>query len=304
MIALARDGPWLKRRVPRLPSGIWSLYGFTVLWVVGILLPLIVVLLVSFLKTKGLTILFEPNFVAYEKILIKAGGSVIMRTFRIALTMTLIELLLAFPFALWLAKGTKNYTLKLATFTLLTVPFFLSPGARIFVWRSLLARGGLVNNVLISLGIVDEPVEWLLFSEFAVHFGLVGTYFPTMVWPIFLSIALIDDDYLESSKDLGASRLRTLIHIIIPLSLPGIVAGFVFTFIPMLGDTATPQMMGGNKAQMLSQSVQTMISGLNYTVAAALSAFALVAMLLLQVVLWAALKPLGGLNQVFQVLRR
>ena len=218
--------------------------------------------------------------------------------------MTVIELLLAFPFALWLAKGAKNQTLKLLTFTALTVPFFLSPVARVIVWRSVMSIHGLVNTGLMDIGIIDEPVEWLIFSEFAVHLGYLGQYFPAMVWPIFLSIALIDDEYLEASKDLGGSRPRTLFHIILPLSLPGIVAGVIFTFVPMLGDTVVPQQMGGGNVLMISHNVYTMIGASNFVMAAALSAIILAIMLAFQVLLWAVLRPVGGLNNVFASLKR
>ena len=227
-----------------------------------------------------------------------------MRSVRIAGTITVIELLIAFPFALWLAKGCKNDMVRLLTFTALTVPFFLSPAARVIVWRSVLGINGVVNQALLATGAVDEPVTWLIFSEFAVHFGFLGAFFPTMVWPIFLSISLIDNDFLEASNDLGARRFRTLVHIIFPLALPGVVAGFVFTFIPMLGDTVVAQHMGGNNVLMLSAQVQSLIGVSNFLVAAALAAVVLGIMLAFQVLLWAALRPVGGLNEVFANLRR
>ena len=219
-------------------------------------------------------------------------------------TVTLFELLVAFPFALWLAKGARNQTLKLLTFTALTVPFFLSPASRVIVWRSVFGISGVVNTVLLDLGLVDEPLKWLIFSQFAVHFGFLGAFFPTMVWPIFLSISLIDNDYLEASNDLGASRLRTLVHIIFPLALPGVLAGIIFTFVPMLGDTVVAQHMGGNNVHLLSAQVQSLIGVSNFFVAAALAAVVLAIMLAFQVLLWAALRPVGGLNEVFARLQR
>ena len=101
-----------------------------------------------------------------------------------------------------------------------------------------------------------------------------------------------------------ASRLRTLLHIILPLALPGIVAGFVFTFIPMLGDAVVSSHMGGNNVLMLAAQVQSLIGVSNFLVAAALAAVVLAIMLAFQVLLWAALRPVGGLNGVFASLRR
>lgn len=294
----------LRRLRPNLPAGIWSVSGFTLLWMLGVVVPLIGILVFSFLQTKGIKVQWDLTIKAYERLFFYGGGPLIGRTIRIAATMTAIELLLAFPFALWLAKGAKNQTMKLLIFTALTVPFFLSPVARVIVWRSVMSISGLVNTGLMDIGIVDEPVDWLIFSEFAVHLGYLGQYFPAMVWPIFLSIALIDDEYLEASKDLGASRLRTLFHVILPLSLPGIVAGVIFTFVPMLGDTVVPQQMGGGNVLMISHNVYTMIGAGNFVMAAALSAIILAIMLAFQVVLWAALRPVGGLNNVFASLKR
>ena len=305
-MALADSPPRIisRRLLPRLPAGVWSLSGFTFLWLAGIVVPLIGILVFSFLQTKGIKVEWDFTIKAYERLFFYGGGPLIERTMRISATMTAIELLLAFPFALWLAKGAKHQTLKLLTFTALTVPFFLSPVARVIVWRSVMSISGLINTGLMDIGIVDEPVKWQIFSEFAVHLGYLGQYFPAMVWPIFLSIALIDDEYLEASRDLGASRLRTLVHIILPLSLPGIVAGVIFTFVPMLGDTVVPQQMGGGNVLMISHNVYTMIGASNFVMAAALAAIILAIMLAFQVLLWAALRPVGGLNNVFASLKR
>ena len=290
--------------IPRLPAGIWSMSGFSLVWFGGIVIPLLAIIIVSFLQGRGIKINFDPTFLQYERFFSYGGGEMLARSVRIAGTVTLIELALAFPFALWLAKGCKNNTVRLLTFTALTVPFFLSPAARIIVWRSVFGINGVVNQTLLGLGIIDEPITWLIFSEFAVHFGFIGAFFPTMVWPIFLSISLIDDDYLEASGDLGASRFRTFVHIILPLALPGIVAGFVFTFIPMLGDAVVSTAMGGNNVLMLAAQVQSLIGVSNFLVAAALAAVVLAIMLAFQIFLWAALKPVGGLSGVFASLKR
>ena len=293
-----------RRLLPRLPAGVWSLSGFGVVWFGGIVIPLLAIILVSFLQGRGIRINVDPTFLQYERFFSYGGGELLGRSVRIAATITFIELLIAFPFALWLAKGCRNGTVRLLTFTALTVPFFLSPAARVIVWRSVFGINGVVNQALLASGAVDEPVTWLIFSEFAVHFGFLGAFFPTMVWPIFLSISLIDDDFLEASNDLGASRLRTLVHVIAPLALPGVVAGIVFTFIPMLGDTVVAQHMGGNNVLMLSAQVQSLIGVSNFLVAAALAAVVLGIMLAFQALLWAALRPVGGLNEVFASLRR
>ena len=145
---------------------------------------------------------------------------------------------------------------KAVIITLLTIPFFVDPSSRTIIWRAILGKNGIINTVLMELGIIGEPMEWMLFSEFAVHFGMLAPYFPTMVFPIFLVVSLIDDHYLEASRDLGASKLHTLFYIILPLSLPGIVAGAVFHHGAAHGDLGG----AGDAGRWLRQPART-ISG-------------------------------------------
>ena len=107
-----------------------------------------------------------------------------------------------------------------------------------------------------ELGITSEPVEWLIFTEFSVFFGLAAPYFATMVFPIFLVATLIDDEYLDASRDLGANPLQTLFLVIVPLCLPGVIAGVVFTMVPMMGEWVVPQLMGGGKVNMIGRSTE------------------------------------------------
>jgi ABC-type spermidine/putrescine transport system permease subunit I len=125
-----------------------------------------------------------------------------------------------------------------------------------------------------------------------------------MVWPIFLSVSLIDDEFLEASKDLGARPVDTLRNIVIPLAMPGVVAGIVFTFVPLLGDTVVAQLIGGGNVLLLSASISDLITVMNYSDAAAMSAFVLVLMLLLQVPLLWTLQRIGGVPQIFGGLQR
>ena len=139
------------------------------------------------------------------------------------------------------------------TLALLTVPFFLSITARTIIWRPVLGLEGIVNQVLITIGLIDEPLRWLLFSEFSVHLGLIGPFFPTMVFPIFLAAIMIDDDLLKAGRDIGGTRFDNLRHIVLPLTMPGIVAGIIFTFVPMLGVDVIPEMLGGGYVQLLGK---------------------------------------------------
>jgi len=279
--------------------GARMVYGFALLWAALIILPLAAIVIFSFLRSNGLKVVFQPNLDAYATIFVGAGAPVVLRTLEICLSVTLVLIILAFPFAIWLAKVLESRVVKLSIFLLLLVPFFLSPAARIYVWRTLLSTDGVVNSALVNWGLADKPVDWLLFSSFSVHFGLIGQYFPNMLWPLFLSISLIDRDYLEASKDLGANRTQTFLNVVLPLSMPGIVAGFIFTFIPMIGDEVVPAVLGGNNVLMLSNLVGSYISALNYTAAAAMATAVLVTLVAMQGLFVVALSPLGGIRQAF-----
>ncbi len=117
--------------------------------------------------------------------------------------MTLIELAVAFPFALWLAKGGVGKVGRAVCLAMLTIPFFLDLSSRTIVWRAILGQSGLINTTLTGLGITDAPIDWLLYSEVAVHFGMIVALFPPMVLPIYMAISLIDDTLLEAATIWG-----------------------------------------------------------------------------------------------------
>lgn len=262
------------------PSGVSPLGVSAVLgaWTLIVILPLLGLVLWSFLKLENFQLVWEPTLQAYRDLLSSGRWEVTVRTLRIASIVTLIELALAVPFAVWLAKGTRSVPVKVITLAALTIPFFLSLSARTIVWRAVLGLHGPVNSALMSLGLIDQPLDWLLFSEFAVIIGLIGPYFPPMVFPLYLAISLIGDELLAASKDLGASPAFTFRHVILPLALPGLGAGFIFTFIPMIGDPVVPELLGGGQVVVLASSVKSLLQVLNYTVAAALSVFMLAIM--------------------------
>ena len=262
------------------------------------------IVMISFLKTKGIKIKWDWGFYSYIKMVNFGGDDVVLKTIRIGLTVTFINFLIAFPFAFWLAKTLKNTNIKLLIFTALTVPFFLSPVSRVIVWRSVLGLNGLINNFLINIGIIDKPLEWLIFSEFSVHLGLLAQYFPSMVWPLYLSISLIDDETIEASVDLGAGVVRTTIWIILPLALPGVIAGVIFCFVPMLGDAVIPQQMGGGNILTISHSLSNYIGSRSYTIGAAIASIVLLVLSLLIMTLWITLRPYRGLGKIFEQMKR
>ena len=192
-------------------SGNWVVPVFVAAWVVIVILPLLVMVAHSFFEMKNYQVSYDASFKTWNSLIDSGRWIAAVRTLRVVLMMTVVEFLIAFPFALWLAKTCKSKVTKAVIITLLTIPFFLDPSSRTIIWRAILGKNGIINTVLMELGIISEPMEWMLFSEFAVHFGMLAPYFPTMVFPIFLVVSLIDDHYLEASRDLGASKLHTLL---------------------------------------------------------------------------------------------
>lgn len=176
--ALAPAKP-AKRALPKgLNLEMAAIGTLTFLWCLGVLLPILSLAALSFVKSQGIGFTWNFTIDNYSAVLVDYRMQTILRTLRIVLTVTLIELILAFPFALWLAKGLKPSWKKSVLLVLLVVPFFLSPAARTIVWRSVLGNNGLINSLLRWLGVIDQPLDWLLFTQFSVHLGLIGPISP------------------------------------------------------------------------------------------------------------------------------
>ena len=171
------------------------------------------------------------------------------------------------------------------------------------MWRSILGREGLINLLLTGLGITDHPLDWLLFSEFAIAVGSIGPYFPSMVWPLYISLSLIDDELIKASRDLGAGPLTTFRFVILPLALPGVAAGIIFTLVPLLGDNVVSPLLGGGQVLMIGEAVNGLIGVLNYAGAAAVSTLVLLVIFVLQWFFWLALRRMGS-GDLFAGLRQ
>jgi spermidine/putrescine transport system permease protein len=288
----------------RLSPARLAVPGFLAAWAFFVIVPLLVIVVFSFFQVRSYQIVYEPSLATWQSLVDTGRWTVALRTLRVALTITVIELLLAFPFALWLAKGCRSKTLKAVIITLLTIPFFLDVSSRIIIWRSILGTNGMINTFLMWSGLVDEPISWLLYSEFAVHFGMLGASFPTMVFPIFIIISLIDDDYINASGDLGASPVQTLVYVIIPMALPGILAGIIFTFVPLMAAYVEPQLLGGGFVDLLGNSVDSALQQLRYPMAAALSTVVVVLLGLCLTAFMLLTRNRLDLSTIFSALKR
>ena len=236
------------------------------------IVPLLMVLIWSFWRWDPAIYWMRPAFVldAYQAIIGTDRLVVMVRTARLALVTSVLALVLGYPVALFMERFATLRQRGLLMLLFL-VPFFTSYIVRTFAWRLILGRTGLVNTLLLRFGIVSEPVEWLLFSEFAVQVGLLASYLPFMIFPLLLAFGRIERSFVEASEDLGASFAQTFRHIILPLSAPGVFAGTLFVFVMALGSSVEVQFLGGAAQSMIAIMIQDVMRVLNFPLAFAIS---------------------------------
>ena len=208
---------------------------------------------------------------------------VFWKSVRISLLVSVTSVLLAYPTAYLLAlvAGRRKYTLLLV----IIAPFLTSYLLRVLAWKVILGEQGVVNSFLGSVGLVDEPVRWLFYSPFAVYIVLAYVWVPFVALPIFVSLENLDLQLLEASSDLGAGRWRTFWKVTFPLTLPGVIAAFVFVFIPTLGEYVTPLLVGGPNGFMFGNAIQNaFLQGFDWQFGSAMSVFLIAAVAMLIVV--------------------
>jgi spermidine/putrescine transport system permease protein len=209
------------------------------------------------------------------------GGSIYMGLFwksvRISLTVSVIVVLFSYPIGYFLALCVKK--LKYVLLLLIIVPFLTSFLLRVLAWKVMLGERGVINSLLVALHLrsPNHPIEWLLYSQFAVMLVLAYVWIPFVALPIFVSLDNLDRSLLEASSDLGASRLRTFLRVTLPLSVPGLVAAFVFVFVPTIGEFVTPLLVGGTSGYMYGNAIQDLFTrGLDWQNGSVLAMFLLI----------------------------
>jgi spermidine/putrescine transport system permease protein len=218
------------------------------------LLPNLLVFVSSFL-TKGDNdfLIFTASSESYLKLLNPIYLSVFLDSLYIAVVTTCITLVLAYPFAYIIATAPKKF--KFLLLLLVIIPFWTSSLVRTYALIAILKTNGLLNTFLIWLGIINEPLQ-IMYSQTAVFIGMVYTLLPFMILPLYVSIEKIDFRLVEAARDLGASKLNTFKTIIIPLSLPGIIAGSTLVFLPALGMFFIPDILGGAKELIIGSFIR------------------------------------------------
>jgi putative spermidine/putrescine transport system permease protein len=192
-----------------------------------------------------------------------------LKTLKLCILVWAITLVVGFTVAYFLAFHVQSTTWQVALSLLCTIPFWTSNVIRMIAWIPLLGRNGLVNTGLIQTGIVDEPVEWLLYSEFAIVLAMVHLFTFFMIVPIFNSMMRIDRRLLEASYDAGATGWQTLWNVVIPLCKPGIVIGSIFVITIVMGDFITIGVMGGQQVAAAGKIIEVRLNALQFPAAAA-----------------------------------
>lgn len=177
------------------------------------------------------------------------------RSLWMAIITTLLCLFIGYPMAYYISLKVKP-TLKNTLLTLVVIPFWTSFLIRTYAWIIILRTEGIINNFLIGAGVIQTPIETLLYSEFAVMLGLIYGELPFMILPLYASIEKLDLSLLEASNDLGASNFWTFFKVTVPLTMPGIAAGVILVFIPTIGTFITPDLLGGAKSILVGNLVQ------------------------------------------------
>ena len=265
--------------------------------------PLALVLVVSFWQATEYELL--PAFTGQNYIDVFAGCPVTadgdlcvtfktyLSTLKFGVLTWAITAALGFSIAYFLAFHVQGTLMQTVLFIICTVPFWTSNVIRMISWVPLLGRNGLVNQTLVGAGLVDEPVEWLLFSDFSVVLAFVHLYTMFMIVPIFNSMMRIDRNLLEAARDNGASPWHTMVHVVLPLSRTGLIIGSIFVLALVMGDFVTVGVMGGQQIASVGKVIQVQTSYLQFPMAAA-NAVILLAVVLMMI---AALMRLVNLRK-------
>ena len=250
----------------------------TLVFILFFIIPLILTVIVSFWDYNEYAII--PDFTPQNYIEIFEGCvrnlpdvcvtfKTYLSTLKFCFLVWLFTLVIGFTVAYFLAFHVRTLTFQIVLFLICTIPFWTSNVIRMISWIPLLGRNGLVNDTLLKLGLIDEPQEWLLYSDFSVILAFVHLYTLFMIVPIFNSMMRIDRSLIEAAYDAGASGWQTLTNVIIPLCKPGIAIGSIFVITIVMGDFITIGVMGGQQIASIGKIIQVETSYLQFPAAAA-----------------------------------
>lgn len=247
--------------------------------------PLLTILTYSFLTDGYLEVVRDFTWANYAQVWSDPiVRTVMLRSLGVSALVTLVTVLLAFPVAYYVSFIVRPERKSLWLF-LITIPFWTSYLIRVFLWKVILGYNGVINSTLTGLGIIDEPLTFILYNVNSIVITLAHAYAPFAILPIFVALEKIDRSLLEAGRDLGESRAMTFWRVTLPLAMPGVLAAVLIVFIPTIGDYVTPELIGGGKIPMIANLIQVQMLALdNRPLGSALAVTAMAIVALVSVV--------------------
>ncbi len=247
---------WLRRgrengSLLALPTVVWLLVFFVA--------PLVIVLVISFMSRGRGGVAEMPFTLGHYQRALGVFSIILWRSIGLAALTTVICLLVGYPLAFFISTRRRRLAQQAALF-LVILPFWTNFLIRTYAWRILLGEEGTINGLLLGLGLVSEPLK-MLNTQFAVLVGLVYGFLPFMVLPIFASVERFNFRYVDAAQDLGANDFRTFLRVVLPLTMPGVLAGCALVFIPSVGAFVTPDLLGGTKGLMIGNLINNQFGG-------------------------------------------
>jgi putative spermidine/putrescine transport system permease protein len=256
-----------------IPGTLWLLFFLVA--------PVVMIVLVSFWHTSVSA--FDPWSWTLDnyRTLIHSGvyWSQLRQSFVNSLIVVAACLVFGFPVAYFLALHIQNLRLQVALFIVALAPFWTSYLIRAVAWIPMMGRQGAINTILIKAGLIHEPLDFLLFSNFAVTLAMIQLYILFMITPLFFMLGQLDKSSLEAARDLGASWFQTFREVVLPQSMPGIVIGSIFVFVLTMGEYGTVRIIGGGQVSSVGVVVNNNVGGVQYPLAAASALVLVLAMM-------------------------
>jgi putative spermidine/putrescine transport system permease protein len=273
------------RRVTDALAPYLQVAPLTLTFAVFLLIPIATIVVVSFWDYDSIRVIPDFILLNYEELLTSpVTWRTYLNTLKYAALTWVLTLGIGFTVAYFVAFHIKSLTWQITLFMICTIPFWTSNIIRMISWIPFLGRNGILNSTLMAMGVIDQPLEFLLFSDFSVVLAFVHLYVLFMVVPIFNSMMRIDRALIEAAVDAGATGWQVLTNVIIPLSKPGIAIGSIFVVTLVMGDFITVRLMSGGQSASVGLMMANEISLLQYPAAAA-NAVVLLGVVLIMVAL-------------------
>lgn len=234
------------------------------------MVPVLLTFITSFLTPdSGSLVIFKPTFQNYLQLFNPAYLRILLQSLYLAGSCTALCLIIGYPFAFIIARSKSKHRSLLLL--LVMIPFWTSSLIRTYAIMALIKAKGILNTVLLAIGIIHHPLP-ILYSYWAVLFGCVYDLLPFMILPLYANIEKLNPELLEAAQDLGASKIRTMLQVVFPLTMPGIIAGTLLVFLPAMTMFYIPVLLGGAKNLLLGNLIENQfLSANNWPMGAAIS---------------------------------